>query len=142
MKRQEREAAVSQSTATSSPPLQNKEQTQVAQANARVGATSNPNTGTPSTENEIRNVVHGIPDPRQVEDSEKGVLLDEALAVLAKLGYTGLTEEDLGKLNKTDEYDEELHLMAEVRAYFQVAYKVRSFRTRVHSTLSSLECSE
>ncbi|KAJ8474633.1 hypothetical protein ONZ51_g7084 [Trametes cubensis] len=110
MKRQEREAA-------------NKEQTQVAQANARVGATSNPNTGTPSTENEIRNVVHGIPDPRQVEDNEKEVLLNEALAVLAKLGYTGLTEEDLGKLNKTDEYDEELHLMAEVRAYFQVAYK-------------------
>ena len=58
----------------------------------------------------------------------------------------GLTEEDLGKLNKTDEYDEELHLMAEVRAYshVRVAYKARSFCTRVKTILiSSLTlCSE
>ena len=56
----------------------------------------------------------------------------------------GPTEEDLGKLSKTDEYDEELHLMAEVRAYFQVAYKARSFCTRVKTILiSSLTlCSE
>ncbi|KAI0323553.1 hypothetical protein GY45DRAFT_1376242 [Cubamyces sp. BRFM 1775] len=64
----------------------------------------------------------GITDPRQ-DDNEKEVLLNEALAVLAKLGYTGLTEEGLGKLNKTDEYDEGLRLIAEVRTYFQAAYK-------------------
>ncbi|KAI9058588.1 hypothetical protein FKP32DRAFT_1761416 [Trametes sanguinea] len=54
---------------------------------------------------------------------EKENLVKDALATLAKLGYSGLTAEDLGKLNKADEYNEELELMAEVRAYFQVAYK-------------------
>lgn len=32
--------------------------------------------------------------------------------------------------------------MAEVRAYFQVAYKVRSFRLRVNSTVIGFACSE
>ncbi|GBE86763.1 P-loop containing nucleoside triphosphate hydrolase protein [Sparassis latifolia] len=45
-----------------------------------------------------------------------------ALAALAKIGYNVL-EVDLGKLNPPDEYEEELQVMAEVRAYFQVAYK-------------------
>jgi hypothetical protein len=45
------------------------------------------------------------------------------LAGLAKLGYT-VTEDDLAKLLPSDEYEEELHVMAEVRGYFQVAYKV------------------
>ncbi|KAJ2990797.1 hypothetical protein NUW54_g8371 [Trametes sanguinea] len=57
------------------------------------------------------------------QDREEAIR--EALAALAKLGFAGLTETDLGKLNKADEYEEELQLMAEVRAYFQVAYKVR-----------------
>ena len=51
--------------------------------------------------------------------------MKETLANLAKLGYAGLTEVDLGKLNPPDLYEEELEVMAEVRAYFQVAYKVR-----------------
>ncbi|KAI0698694.1 P-loop containing nucleoside triphosphate hydrolase protein [Earliella scabrosa] len=46
----------------------------------------------------------------------------EALAALARLGFT-VKEEDLGKLNPPDEFQEELEVMAEVRAYFQVAYK-------------------
>ena len=46
------------------------------------------------------------------------------MAALAKLGLN-VTEEDLGKLNPPDEYEEELELMAEVRAYFDVSYKVR-----------------
>ena len=50
----------------------------------------------------------------------------ETLANLAKLGYIGLQEEDFGKLNPPDIYEEELEVMAEVRAYFQVAYKVRA----------------
>lgn len=48
-----------------------------------------------------------------------------ALTALADLGYTGLTAEDFGKLNPSDEYETELEVMAEVRAFFQVAYKVR-----------------
>lgn len=56
--------------------------------------------------------------------SERSQLEADALSALAKLGYVGLTVEDLGKLNPPDEYEEELNVMAEVRAYFQVAYKV------------------
>jgi hypothetical protein len=48
-----------------------------------------------------------------------------ALSALASLGYTGLTEEDLPKLLQADEYETELRVMAEVRGYFQVSYKVR-----------------
>ena len=50
--------------------------------------------------------------------------INEILASLASIGYTGLTEDDLGKLNPVDEYETELHVMAEVRGYFQVSYKV------------------
>ncbi|KAI0820102.1 P-loop containing nucleoside triphosphate hydrolase protein [Trametes gibbosa] len=49
-------------------------------------------------------------------------IVQTALAALTKLGLT-VKEEDLGKLNPPDEYQEELEVMAEVRAYFQVAYK-------------------
>ncbi|KAH9932350.1 P-loop containing nucleoside triphosphate hydrolase protein [Fomitopsis serialis] len=56
-----------------------------------------------------------------VQDREK--LEIEALALLTKLGYKGLKVEDLGKLNPPDEFEEEMQVMAEVRAYFHVAYK-------------------
>ena len=58
----------------------------------------------------------------------------EALAALARLGLN-VTENDLGKLNPPDEYEDELALMAEVRAYFDVAYKVSPviFRCRRRS---------
>ncbi|KAI0746433.1 P-loop containing nucleoside triphosphate hydrolase protein [Daedaleopsis nitida] len=46
----------------------------------------------------------------------------DALAALAKIGLF-VTEDDLGKLQPADTYEEELELMAEVRAYFDVAYK-------------------
>ncbi|THU97629.1 hypothetical protein K435DRAFT_753802 [Dendrothele bispora CBS 962.96] len=49
--------------------------------------------------------------------------LNHALALLAKHGYTGLTTENLGRLHPPDEYERELKTMAEVRGYFQVAYK-------------------
>ncbi|KAI0321975.1 P-loop containing nucleoside triphosphate hydrolase protein [Amylostereum chailletii] len=45
------------------------------------------------------------------------------LAALAQVGYPGLVAADLGRLNKPDEYETEMEVMAEVRAYFQVAYK-------------------
>jgi hypothetical protein len=47
------------------------------------------------------------------------------LAMLAERGFTSLTIADLGKLNPPDEFETELRIMAEVRGYFQVAYKVR-----------------
>lgn len=47
------------------------------------------------------------------------------LGQLAGLGYTGLTRDDLGRLNKPDEYETEMQLMADVHGYFKVAYKVR-----------------
>ena len=50
----------------------------------------------------------------------------DALALLTKMGYS-VTARDLGKLNPPDIYETEMELMAEVRAYFQIAYKVRRF---------------
>lgn len=47
------------------------------------------------------------------------------LAGLAAHGFAGLTIEDLGKLNPPDEFETELIIMAEVRGYFQVVYKVQ-----------------
>ena len=48
-----------------------------------------------------------------------------ALHALGELGYHGLNLERLKRLNPPDnEYEEEITVMADVRAYFQVAYKV------------------
>ena len=52
--------------------------------------------------------------------------VQEALAALAKIGYT-VTPEDLAKLAPVDEFENEMRVMAEVRGYFQVAYKVIFF---------------
>ncbi|KAI0743151.1 P-loop containing nucleoside triphosphate hydrolase protein [Daedaleopsis nitida] len=57
------------------------------------------------------------------EQEKRDELLKQTLANLANLGYMGLHAEDLGKLNPADIYEDELEVMAEVRAYFQVAYK-------------------
>ena len=61
---------------------------------------------------------------RGLEDEERQQAEREALAALAKLGYHA-TPADLGKLHPPDIYEEELEVMAEVRAYWRVAYKVR-----------------
>ena len=47
-------------------------------------------------------------------------------------------EEDLEKLNKADEYDEELYLTTEVHVYIQGVYKVRCLRAHVDSALICL----
>ncbi|KAI0324482.1 hypothetical protein GY45DRAFT_1393054 [Cubamyces sp. BRFM 1775] len=117
----EKSAMWSQYSTPGTPPRP-REPTPITPTDAHTGGASNLNTGKAGAENETQNEVQGNSDALP-ENNKKEVLLNEALAVLAKLGYTGLTEEDLGKLNKTDEYDEELHLMAEARVYFQVAYK-------------------
>ncbi|TCD63213.1 hypothetical protein EIP91_005825 [Steccherinum ochraceum] len=57
------------------------------------------------------------------EPSEHEKLVAEAMSALTKLGYTHITPEDLGKLVPPDVYEQEMDVMAEVRAYFQVAYK-------------------
>ncbi|KAJ6614595.1 P-loop containing nucleoside triphosphate hydrolase protein [Mycena sp. CBHHK59/15] len=49
--------------------------------------------------------------------------INNILAQLAEIGYTGLTPGDFGKLRPVDEYETEINVMAEVRGYFQVAYK-------------------
>ncbi|KZT66613.1 hypothetical protein DAEQUDRAFT_714663 [Daedalea quercina L-15889] len=59
----------------------------------------------------------------QTAEAEREKLESDALALLTQLGYKGLRLEDLGKLNPPDEFEEELQVMAEVRAYFHVAYK-------------------
>jgi hypothetical protein len=50
--------------------------------------------------------------------------LAAALSNLACLGYKGLVAEDLHKLNKADQFEEEIIVMAEVTAYFHIDYKV------------------
>lgn len=45
--------------------------------------------------------------------------VNEALAALAKLGLTGVTQQDLWKLHPSDQMEPALTIMADVRAYFQ-----------------------
>ena len=56
-------------------------------------------------------------------DEERAEELRNVLEGLKRMGYNGVRSEDLQKLAPSDEYEEELALMAEVRAYFKVAYK-------------------
>ena len=63
-----------------------------------------------------------VPTSEDKDNHESNVA--QALACLALVGHTGLKEEDLSKLRPTDDYETELDVMAETRAYWQVAYKV------------------
>ena len=51
-----------------------------------------------------------------------------ALKALEELGYPGLAFSDLSRLHPSDNFQIELEVMADVRAYFQVSFKV-SLRT-------------
>lgn len=62
------------------------------------------------------------PNSAPPDNSEK---VNSVLAALAGIGYV-VTEEDLGKLNPPDEFETELKVMAEIRGYCQVSYKVRT----------------
>ncbi|KAL8280533.1 hypothetical protein RQP46_007181 [Phenoliferia psychrophenolica] len=55
-------------------------------------------------------------------ESQYGAFMDQALASLAQIGLPA-SKETLPKLFSDDEYLEELIVMAETRAYFQIAYK-------------------
>ena len=58
---------------------------------------------------------------------------NKVLADLAMLGYIGLKADDLTRLNATDEYETESKVMAMIRAYWQVAYKVSLLQHRCHT---------
>lgn len=70
------------------------------------------------------NLEWGTSQKRGLDDEEQQRHENAALSALAMLGYH-VTAADLGKLHPPDIYEEELEVMAEVRSYFQVAYKVR-----------------
>ncbi|KAI0039468.1 hypothetical protein FA95DRAFT_1504134 [Auriscalpium vulgare] len=55
--------------------------------------------------------------------ADEPINMDKLLGDLATAGYPGLSVADLERLVKPDEYDTEMQVMAEVRSYFQVAYK-------------------
>ncbi|KAI0087492.1 P-loop containing nucleoside triphosphate hydrolase protein [Irpex rosettiformis] len=61
--------------------------------------------------------------PALLTDDARTEELKNVIEGLKRLGYAGVRPEDLQKLSPSDEYEEELALMAEVRAYFKVAYK-------------------
>ena len=50
-----------------------------------------------------------------------------ALNYLAQAGYRGITVEDLVRLTPRDNFEDELIVMADVRAYFTIACKVRAY---------------
>ena len=52
----------------------------------------------------------------------------EALRALAEAGYPNLRVSDLARLLPPDSWEEELIVMADVRAYYQVGYKVSCAR--------------
>lgn len=79
---------------------------------------------------------YDVPEP--VESTSERT----ALAALAKLGYSGLTVETLARLHPPDRHAEELAVMADVRAYFQIAYKVGRFSDWPRSTGLRKPCRE
>lgn len=56
-------------------------------------------------------------------DRENVSLEEKALQLLAELGYTGISLTNLTKLEPSDDYEKELDTMAEVWAYFDVAFQ-------------------
>jgi hypothetical protein len=50
-----------------------------------------------------------------------------ALALLAELGYSNITLADLAKLKPPELFENEIHAMAEIRAFFDVVCQVRQF---------------
>ncbi|KZT61034.1 hypothetical protein CALCODRAFT_447877 [Calocera cornea HHB12733] len=60
-----------------------------------------------------------------VKSEHHSQLIGQVLGVLAQLGWEDVRESDLAKLHREDDWEEEIIVMAETRAYFQVAYKAR-----------------
>jgi vacuolar protein sorting-associated protein 1 len=65
-------------------------------------------------------------EDQEVSAGMKRVSLEQsALQSLVDHGYRGIHREDLKCLHPHEDFENELVVMADVRAYFQVAYKVR-----------------
>jgi GTPase SAR1 family protein len=63
-------------------------------------------------------------DSAKSHDSEERVSPETlALQYLARAGYRGLTVDDLARLSRDKYFEDELIVMADVRAYFTLAYK-------------------
>lgn len=88
----------------------------------KVAASSKPRQGSAKRPYEVDT---NDADDDDDEDDDPDML--SIMALLAQKGYSGLVPKDLGKLNPPDEYETELVAMAQVRGYFQVAYKVSCY---------------
>ena len=74
--------------------------------------------------------------PTEIKDLEThNKHMRAILASLPHVGFQGTNEDDLAKLRPTDGYETELKVMAGIRAYWQVAY-------RVSATMHSCICAE
>lgn len=74
----------------------------------------------------------------QSKEDIREELENETFALLARLGFHGVTSESLQKLNPPDEYETELKVMAEVRGYFQVTYKASALTVSLFDRRSQL----
>ncbi|KAI0041018.1 hypothetical protein FA95DRAFT_1565838 [Auriscalpium vulgare] len=83
---------------------------------------SPPSTPTSSSDSDTAHSIH-TPARKMPPPAADPARLARLLALLAENGYPGLHSEDLKRLNKPDEFDIEMNVMAEVRSYFQAAYK-------------------
>ncbi|KAG2365972.1 P-loop containing nucleoside triphosphate hydrolase protein [Suillus spraguei] len=70
-------------------------------------------------------VYKGAPEVVERRESVQGreTLESKALRALAEAGYTNLRIPDLARLSPPDSHEKELIVMADVRAYYHVAYK-------------------
>lgn len=50
----------------------------------------------------------------------------QAIAALRNLGLTDVRASDLHRLYRYDVFEDEIHIMADVRSYFHVTHKVRT----------------
>ncbi|KAF9036386.1 P-loop containing nucleoside triphosphate hydrolase protein [Panaeolus papilionaceus] len=81
---------------------------------------------TPAPAQEIRKIAtnkRAESDPRAVTAPPQPTGLEKVLIGLAEMGMHGMKPEDLLRLVPPDAMDPALNIMADVRAYFQVAYK-------------------
>lgn len=96
--------------------------------------------GSPCSEMPVPEPTYLYPAPRLASDSYRGEATrqrtptEKALDALSVAGYANLTEADLARLHPPDAFEDEIGVMADVRAYFQVAYKVRIVTPRIRRT--------
>ncbi|KAJ3565327.1 hypothetical protein NP233_g7701 [Leucocoprinus birnbaumii] len=78
-----------------------------------------------SNYSDIMQTINGYVPASPVAGQKAPVLfgISKVLSGLAEVGLLGIQAEDLAKLFKTDNMEPALEIMADVRAYFQVAYK-------------------